>query len=1042
MKDFTFYSKFILRTPQNPISKIDDFEKEYKSLSIENEDSLFLASPSLLSQMLESKDRSLVDQEKLKLSYYKYWTRSHMRCTPYGLFANCQLGKWDKESELLISDQKSIQRHTSLDMNFLCALGKHLESHEDIQSQLEYFPNTSIYYSNQRYRFIFYTFDDKNNRSHRLNAVDENDYVNKILSKAKNGATLDILANEILDDDIDLEMALPYAKQFVEAQLLISNFEVAIAGQEYLDQILAVLNTLKTRTVYITAVTNTLIELKAALKTLDHNIHNRKTQYDKVIEVIKRLTIPYDISKLFQTNSFKKNDAQPKINYSIKKDLKACLNYLSKLFSSSSNRNLTEFSQKFTERYGDKRIKLLDVLDVESGLGYPVANNSITDNPIVEGIPNMGRPNHITTIYQDKSDRFLQKIIRIANYENLNEIDLKQDKWKADLYDQEHIFPPTIMFMGSFLGRDDNNKEQFQLHYAGGRSAINLLSRFAHGSVDIFGMVSDLVNHEKEVNKDQLIAEIIHLPQSRTGNILMHPTFFDYEICFLAKNSVTPGNVISLNEIEVVVEPGSGKISLWSEKHKKNILTRLSNAHNYSSGSLPIYQFLSDLQYQDYSQGLIFNWRSLNNIHDYFPRLKYGNIVISPQKWVLKPFILEEIKDCKKSKSQYAEINEILDDLNLPEQFLLVEGDNKILIERKKSISIDMFLKTIKKKQEVRLEEFLFSEYEGGVKDKNSNNYTNEIIGAIINKKGAASNRINNRKFEIEDTFLPGSEWIYYKIYLGVKTIEYILTKKISPLVLKLLKEKKISSWFFIRYSDPNFHLRLRFKLTDLQYLGEVISVINNTLKPLIEKQIIHSVMLDTYVREVARYGEQTMGLSEQLFYYDSESIVSFISSLDGDDDEDYRWKYVISSIDQLLSNFDFDLGQKIKILNTLQDNFGREFGMNKFMKINMDKKFRDKKTDIENLISRKNTEQGYEEIYQNVTKKYSAIAAICIEIKQILLNEEKQIELNNYLSSQIHMICNRLFLSNSRFHEFVIYYLMWKYYKTTAGKLKYYKQK
>jgi len=62
-------------------------------------------------------------------------------------------------------------------------------------------------------------------------------------------------------------------------------------------------------------------------------------------------------------------------------------------------------------------------------------------------------------------------------------------------------------------------------------------------------------------------------------------------------------------------------------------------------------------------------------------------------------------------------------------------------------------------------------------------------------------------------TFIPGSEWVYFKLYTGTKTADMILKNEIYEYVNGLLKNDSINQWFFIRYSDPDFHLRLRLHL-------------------------------------------------------------------------------------------------------------------------------------------------------------------------------------------------------------------------------------
>ena len=62
-------------------------------------------------------------------------------------------------------------------------------------------------------------------------------------------------------------------------------------------------------------------------------------------------------------------------------------------------------------------------------------------------------------------------------------------------------------------------------------------------------------------------------------------------------------------------------------------------------------------------------------------------------------------------------------------------------------------------------------------------------------------------------TFSLGSEWLYFKIYCGVKTADFILVDYLKETIEQLLAQQYISKWFFIRYNDPDAHLRLRFKI-------------------------------------------------------------------------------------------------------------------------------------------------------------------------------------------------------------------------------------
>ena len=78
----------------------------------------------------------------------------------------------------------------------------------------------------------------------------------------------------------------------------------------------------------------------------------------------------------------------------------------------------------------------------------------------------------------------------------------------------------------------------------------------------------------------------------------------------------------------------------------------------------------------------------------------------------------------------------------------------------------------------------------------------------------------------IQRIFVPGSEWLYLKIYAGENTLERILVRQLPIILRKLNKANLINKWFFIRYADPDTHLRIRFLTEGKASYGTVINVL------------------------------------------------------------------------------------------------------------------------------------------------------------------------------------------------------------------------
>ena len=192
----------------------------------------------------------------------------------------------------------------------------------------------------------------------------------------------------------------------------------------------------------------------------------------------------------------------------------------------------------------------------------------------------------------------------------------------------------------------------------------------------------------------------------------------------------------------------------------------------------------------------------------------------------------------------------------------------------------------------------------------------------------------------IQRRFILGDEWAYFKIYSGPKTIENILINEINAIVEELLLKKVIDKFFFIRFSDPNYHIRLRFHLIDKSKLYIIILLLNRSLKYYIDERLIQNFLTDTYNREIERYGSNSIALVESLFYYDSLAIIRYLNETPKQNADINRWKWGVKCIDLLLEKFSFNLVDKTKFYNMLSDSFSNEFNMNKLLRKQLNKKY------------------------------------------------------------------------------------------------------
>ncbi|MFP3599283.1 thiopeptide-type bacteriocin biosynthesis protein [Chryseobacterium sp. SIMBA_029] len=271
--------------------------------------------------------------------------------------------------------------------------------------------------------------------------------------------------------------------------------------------------------------------------------------------------------------------------------------------------------------------------------------------------------------------------------------------------------------------------------------------------------------------------------------------------------------------------------------------------------------------------------------------------------------------------------------------------------------------------------------------------------------------------------YIPGSQWLYAKIYTGVKTADIILEEAIQPLLQHLKKEDLIKKWFFIRYNDPKSHLRIRFELSDTGSFDAVLSQITSSLEKYIHSGEISDFRLDTYDREIERYGGACIEDAEFLFWKSSHLILH--EYLHFDDEE----KIIVALfyIDEVLKSLELSMAEKLEWIRISNLAFKKEFHADKNLNSQLDKKYRAFKPGYLKFLESEEYEDFRTDILNGITESSEAL--------QRVKRNCSEKELQYFFQSIFHMNINRIFISNQRLFEMIIYDYLYRYYKTLGFK-------
>ncbi len=1018
-------TKILLRCPVHALNKAFILDENNSTIFKEG---VYLSSPEFYYETIKQTETKPKDAEKRKLSLQKYWIRSCMRSTPYATFAGCSLAETNADTtEIILAKPSQHIRRIRVDMNYTALIIQSLLKQKEIRNQVKFFPNNSLYELAEVYRYAEYAIQN-NTRHYQLTAVDKSDYLTELLEKAAKGSLLTELVDFLIElAKVEQDEAEAYVEELCNAQIIIGELEPCVTGDEPLDNLIVQLKKLNNTTAIV-----------AALDQVHQLIEEPKegvAHYQKIEEKLRQLELVNDIPKnTLQVDLFLKTHSA-KIEDSIINEIVKQTVDLKFLARQSKNADLDNFKNKFYNKYEDAMQPLSIALDADIGIGYAGVNeesagsSALIDNLFVaaQGIDNMTAFDYIKQYTLRKYNDYLKN--------GKSEIEILEEELKAFAKQTEHFnFSNSQYLFGSLMQQEGQlNKEHFyfDLSGLGGPSGANLLGRFTQGDRELKELAREILVAEEQEIPNAIYAEIAHLPQARIGNILLRPILRKYEIPYVGKSGIDAQHQITIDDLMVKIV--NDTVVLYSKRLNKRIIPRLTTAHNFSFGSLPIYKFLCDLQAQGIAYPNVWDWGHLDSL-EHLPRVVYKNLIIKKARWKITE---AAIKELPKNKTEYHTFfKSFREQHQLPQRVVYAESDNELLIDFDQEVGVELFIHYLTKRKNIVLEEFLFTEENCIVKDDEGNPYTNEIIIPIQNDaKNLVEAIESSNNIEAHNTkqkFAPFSEWMYFKIYCGNKSAEKILRTKLLQFVVHGMSNHFFEQFFFIRYKDEFSHIRIRFFNADIDKQKELFRVFNLSLQSELESGAISKISLDTYNRELERYGGAHIEFAEKIFFADSLAVLKFLNLLEGADENKYRLLFALRGIDILLNDFGYNLDEKQKLAKEIQLGFFKEFGAQPHLQKQLNEKYRAYQKEIfSHMDKEKDRENDIVEAVQIFEERSIMIKKLIQEHCDSLNDVDRKSKYNYWLPSYIHMFMNRLYIAQQRKYELVIYHFLEKYYSS-----------
>jgi len=1025
---------------RTPLLSIDDYLNIFKNSpelathlrdvfnTPELRESLAVAS----NDLLEAIDKNNLDIEsksskQVLSSLLKYFIRLSTRPTPFGLFSGISIGRFGDESAITISDSHKHTKRVRLDMEWVYGLIKKIENDKKIRYSLGVRFNDFTYQSGNRIdkpNKTFLQLDKSSEDTFELStSIRYTGQVKMIEEKCSNFHPLSGILNDIISQNPNVPSSRieGFLSQLLENEYLLSELRPPLANtnmMDYLLNILSKINDVEEVGLYIT-------KLKEIQKLIaDYNATPIGEGIDIYNEIIRQQKELYECRSYLQVD-MKTHIENNHLDYNLKSDLECFASAMYKLAPSNKmSDEMAHYNWIFVERYGHSaEVPVLELLDMDKGLGSPAHYiNNVINRPVPHK-QKTTKDNRLKALLERKMIQSLRegkKSIELTG----NDIDYVCEGEKP-----EESFHPMDSLQ-SF--------ELYLLAHPGAEHKFTIAPVVASDSFGkSFGRFSDMMTDDEsqllkegfEKNKSLLdeyvIAEISEVPSSgRTSNVTLNNSDYDYQIT-LTTNPCENKHIISIRDLYIGVEQTGNRFYIKSKSLNKKVIVSMTSMMNptFGSSALRFLREISSMRKKSVVDGIT-SVLGLN--FEYCPRITYGSIIIKPETWLISSDNLGIRNEKDKNDKKLVEKNFELfrQKWELPRFVFLNEGDNRLLLDLDNPYHKNEIYSIVKKNTSMQatLTELGCNFDDYAAANINGSKHITEIIVPFTlevdakkekdSTKDAENETIlktlsniseNQTKIEREELMLlPGNtEWLYSKLY-GCSKRQNELISILYESLEKLVAEGLAQKYFYIRYADPEPHLRIRIQPSEGK-LPALFVVTSNIFSGLYRDGLISKVINDSYIRETERYGGQNLiKHAEEYFYHDSKLIMKLLT-MERFGKLSFNMDYIgISFIISALEAFNLSMEEQEIFLSTMSDkkSYRKEFQVARQMIMSaVDSsdnwfgiRYHTPNPEIYDLI----VENG------NYLKRYA----------EAIYESDKQGELTNSIKdiviSVIHMFCNR----------------------------------
>ncbi|WP_182903762.1 lantibiotic dehydratase [Microbispora sp. H10830] len=278
----------------------------------------------------------------------------------------------------------------------------------------------------------------------------------------------------------------------------------------------------------------------------------------------------------------------------------------------------------------------------------------------------------------------------------------------------------------------------------------------------------------------------------------------------------------------------------------------------------PLVRFLTEVTNALSVPCVSFDWGAAAGL-PFLPALRYGRTVLTPARWLLA------VADLREGRDWEAALTTWRDEVGLPQRVYLGDGDQRLGLDLSEPAHQALLRAQLERTGNAVLRATPTFDAAGWI-----GGHVHEIVVPLVSARRATRTPEWLGRAEVvtrDHGHLPGcEERLYLKLYGHPDRQTRILIHHL-PRLLKELGDQ--AQWWFLRYQDPEEHLRLRLTVP-----ADSFALVGDWTRTLRRSGLIARVQWDTDFPETARFGGQAaLAEAETYFAADSAAALAQLSA-------------------------------------------------------------------------------------------------------------------------------------------------------------------